>query len=241
VSAPSRSAVFFARAVPFVAALVIVVGGYVWFVQPRISAYRQNLAEVTRLETRVRALHDAVKNGGGAPSPDGASALALFDPRLSTDDKVPEVVERLARLAGESAPAGRVRGVTITTGDPVQAQAANEASSPGSGGVAIPDPRFGLFPGPVAYTPVTVSFESSYEAIAGFAWRLRDLPTIVEVRSVELTRGLPLMRVAVQMLVFQGGEARVAPSSLATGLSAQPSSSTAPRVAGFPAPGGSRP
>jgi hypothetical protein len=224
-----------------VALLAIVVGGYVWFVQPRISAYRQNLAEVTRLETRVRALQDAVKDGGGAPSPDDAPALALFEQRLSKDDVVPEVVERLARLAGESAAAGRVRGVTITTGDPVQAHTTNAAPSLGSGGVVIPDPRFGLFPGPVAYTPVAVSFESSYEAIAGFAWRLRDLPTIVEIRSVELTRGLPLMRVAVQVLVFQSGEARIAPSSLAPGPPALPPSSTAPRVAGFPAPEGPRP
>jgi len=41
----------------------------------------------------------------------------------------------------------------------------------------------GALPYAVTYTPVRVSFESTFEAAGNVLWQLRDLPTFVEVRS----------------------------------------------------------
>ena len=43
-----------------------------------------------------------------------------------------------------------------------------------------------LFGVPLAYTRVTASFESSYERLGRFLWDMRELPTIVEVQSLDV-------------------------------------------------------
>ena len=68
---------------------------------------------------------------------------------------------------------------------------------------AQPDPRVALFTHSIEYTPVEVSFESSYEAIGRFLWRLRELPTTIEIGSMEIVRGLPLMRMRLTLFVYR--------------------------------------
>ena len=74
------------------------------------------------------------------------------------------------------------------------------------------DPRLALFPHAVSYTPLRVTFESTFEAAGNLLWQLRDLPTLVEVRSAALTRGLPLMRTELLVRVLQ----RVDPTDAGT-------------------------
>ena len=72
-----------------------------------------------------------------------------------------------------------------------------------AGYTAAVDPRLRLFDTVLDYTPVTVRFESTYEGIGRFVWGLQGLPTTVEIREVELTRGLPLMKARLVLFVFQ--------------------------------------
>lgn len=221
------------RFLPLAVAVLIIVAGYVWFVQPRVTAYLRSRTEVETLETRVRVLQDTVARGRGILPPDEAAAMRLFEERTSKDDKVSEVVEILAKTAQEVAPADRMRGLQIQTGTAVRWQPGQPVVHTGAGDEedgGDPDPRFALFETPLIYTPVTISFESSYDGITRFLWRMRDLPTTIELRSMELTRALPLMQAKIRIFVFQRGEAAAVPSpqAPAPGGTASP---TAPRVA----------
>jgi hypothetical protein len=204
--------------VPFFAALALIVAGYVLAVRPTVTDHLRHRSETVRLEGRLRVLRQAVEGGSPLAAPDGTTAIALFDQRVSEDDVVAEVAERLARLADESAPNGRIRSIRITTGEAASGDTTSEASAPATDGAAGPDIRFGLFPSTVTATPVTVSFESSYDAVVRVAWRLRTLPTVVDIESVKLTRGLPLMRATIRVLVCRRSDVRAAhPSGSAGG------------------------
>lgn len=230
MSAVNRATDTFERVIPVVLVAAIALVGYFWFAQPRIAEYLTNRNEIRLLETQVRGLQDEVNRGRGVAPVDEAAALRLFDERVSTDDKVSEIVETLAKAALDSAPKGQVRGLQIQTGEsqpwrpgPAQARTGDAASE-------APDPRMGLFPVPVTYTPVTVSFESSYAAISRFVWRLRDMPTLIEIQSMDLARGLPYMKARLRILVYQRGEAPSGPGVAAPGPAASP---VVPRVAGL--------
>jgi hypothetical protein len=61
------------------------------------------------------------------------------------------------------------------------------ATGPQVSGVgALPDPRFKLFDTPLAYSPILMSFDADYASLGGFLWRLRELATTIEVRSLEI-------------------------------------------------------
>jgi hypothetical protein len=51
-------------------------------------------------------------------------------------------------------------------------------------GSALPDPRFALFGVPLTYSPVTMTADADYGSLGNFLWRLRDLATVIEVRSL---------------------------------------------------------
>jgi hypothetical protein len=81
---------------------------------------------------------------------------------------------------------------------------------------------------------VRITFESTFEAAASFLWRVRDLPTAVEIRSATMTRGLPLMKVEVLIRVFQRGDLVDPGPAIPTGEPAStPAGPTAPREAQF--------
>ncbi len=235
MSAVNRATDTFERAIPFVAVAAIALVGYFWFVQPRIAEVLRNRTEIANLEGRVRTLQDTVNRGKGVVTPDEAAALKLFDERVSKDDTVSEIVEMLARTAQASAPDGRVLGLRIETGQPVTWQPGQRPATVAAGGDTdvpdSPDPRFGLFPVALKYTPVTVSFESSYGAIARFVWQLRDLPTTIEIRSMALQRGLPLMKASIRIFVYQRGDTVVSPAVPLPGPGGPASGPAAPRVA----------
>ena len=88
------------------------------------------------------------------------------------------------------------------------------------------------FPYEVSYTPLRVTFESTFEAAGSVLWQLRDLPTTVEVRSAALTRGLPLMKTELVVRVLQRGGAidAATPAVPPAGESAAPGP-TGPRLA----------
>jgi len=129
---------------------------------------------------------------------------------MSAEDTVADVAAASRRPVLANAPAGKLRAFVIESGDRMSSRpqgGSGETAAIAGGGIDGVDPRLALFPYAVTYTPVRVSFESTFEAAGNVLWQLRDLPTFVEVRSATLTRGLPLMRVELVVRVLQRGVA----------------------------------
>ena len=182
---------------PFLTIVAIVTAGWFWFVQPRFGAYLRARTDAAALEERVRTLQEASGRARPQPPADLARTEREFEARVAADDKVADVAAALARAVLASAPAGQLRSFVIERLPRRRRLAGN--------GIAGADPRLALFPYAVSYTPVRVSFASTFEAAGNVLWQLRDLPTVVEVRSATLTRGLPLMTIDLVVRVLQRG------------------------------------
>ncbi len=209
-SALSRSAMA-------IVSIAIAVLAYFWFIQPRISVYVLGRNEVRTQQARVQALQDAIARGARLPQSTDTAFVAEFNRRMSADDQVSEIIAAIARSLSSGDMDKRVRGllieagerrrvnVPVDTGDlrsDVQPRVAQSAAAE-PGAIPAGDPRAQLFAGPLLYTPVAVSFESDFEAVGAFLWNLRDAPTVVEVSALTIERGLPLMKVRAQLLVYQ--------------------------------------
>lgn len=204
------------RLLPFLTIVAMVTAGWFWFVQPRFGAYLRARTDAAALEERVRTLQEASGRARPQPPADLARTEREFEARVAADDKVADVAAALARAVLASAPAGRLRAFVIESGDSMVGD----------------DPRLALFPYAVRYTPVRVSFESTFEAAGNVLWQLRDLPTVVEVRSATLTRGLPLMTIDLVVRVLQrGGTTEGASPAMPAATGPGAASPTAPRLA----------
>jgi hypothetical protein len=224
------------RLLPFLTIVAIVTAGWFWFVQPRFGAYLRARTDAAALEERVRTLQEASGRARPQPPADLARTEREFEARVAVDDKVADVAAALARAVLASAPAGRLRSFVIESGDGMSARAQGgtgaTARASDGGGFDGGDPRLALFPYAVSYTPVRVSFASTFEAAGNVLWQLRDLPTVVEVRSATLTRGLPLMTIDLVVRVLQrGGTTEVASPAMPAATGPGAASPTAPRLA----------
>ena len=198
------------RLLPFVVIAAVVAIGYMAVVRPRLDAYLATRADAAALRQRVQTLQASVERSRALAPADTQASLAAFEARVSGDDTVADVAALLARAVLDSAPAGQLRGFTIDTGDRpgLEARSAPRGAAQDAGSAQAidgPDARVGLFPHAVAWTPVRVTFESTFQAIGTFLSKIRDLPTLVEIRSARLTRGLPLMKLEVVIRVYQRG------------------------------------
>jgi hypothetical protein len=225
-----------ARLLPFIIVAAIVTFAYFWFIQTPLNAFLRARVEVNALQTRLRTAQDAVVRAGGAPSVDLEATMRAFEKQMSMDEKVSDVTAILAKAVLDSAPADQLKEFRIETSDRIKAPEERGRPAPaGSGGLSGPDPRFALFPVSVSYTPVKLVFSSTFEAIANVMWKVRDLPTTVEVRSATLTRGLPLMKMELLIWVYQRGAAAspapAAPGGPATAPSGPTTAPVGPRVA----------
>ena len=230
-TATDRYAATIERFFPLILVAVIVGIGYFWYLQPGVSEYMRGRQQVISLELQVRSLQDTILRGRSLPPSDQRAVTAEFERLFARDDRVPEVAERMARVALDVSPRDRIRGLLIESGDRsnrTSSGTTRTAFSAGQMGSEQGDLRLLLFPARITQTPVVVSFESTFDAIAGFAWRLRDLPTMTEVHSITLTRGLPLMKAEFRLLVFQRGAATVLAEPQPD--QAAPNGSTTPRV-----------
>jgi len=223
------------RLLPFLTIAAVVTAGWFWLVQPRFVAYLRARTDAAALEERVRTLRQASGRSRPQPPADLERAQREFEARVSADDKVADVAAALARGVLASAPAGTLRSFVIETGDrmssPSRGGRAETAGASGAGGIDGADPRLALFPYAVNFTPLRVSFESTFDAAGNLMWELRDLPTTVEIRSATLTRGLPLMKIELLVRVLQRGDTIdvASPAVPAVSLPAV-ASPTAPRL-----------
>ena len=215
------------RLLPFLAFAAVVTAGWFWFVQPRLAIYLRARTDAAALEERVRTLQQASSRTRSTPPADLDRTQREFEQRVSSEDRVAEVAAAVATAVLASAPADGLRAFVIDAGDRVAAPQGGGAE----GGVDRVDPRMALFPYAVSYTPLRVSFESGFETAGDVLWRLRDLPTTVEVRAATLERGLPLMKTELVIRVLQRGEAIEVPGSVVPGSFAAPAPGlTAPRL-----------
>ena len=221
------------RLLPFLVFAAVVTAGWFWFVQPRFSGYLRAGTDAAALEERVRTLQQATGRARPTLPADLDRSLREFEAQMSADDKVAAVASAIAETVLASAPAGQLRAFVIETGDRAGSLSGGETSgAPGAGAADASDPRLALFPYAVSYTPLRVSFESTFEAAGNLLWKLRGLPTLIELRSASLTRGLPLMRTEIIVRVFQRGEAVDAAGPLVPAVPGPPApSQTGPRLA----------
>jgi hypothetical protein len=227
------------RLLPFLLFAAIVAIGFLWLIQPRLGAYLRTRTDVATLAGRVTTLQHSADRARGLPPADMQTSMRDFERQMSREDKVADVAAALAKAVLDRAPPDTLRGFAIETGNRIQqASGAGGWSSPRVASATTDDesdPRASLFGATVSYTPLRITFESTFEAIATFLWKVRDLPTTVEVRSVTLTRGLPLMKVDVRVRVFQRGDVIDPGQALRPGEPApMPAGATAPRVSPFP-------
>ena len=220
------------RVLPIVVGLIVVSAGYSWLLQSGIADYRRIRDDAQTLEARVRVLEETVARSRGMTWPDEARALTLFEERVSKEDRVADVAEQLMRTVAESATDGKLRNLAMGTGDQSATGTSGQVRPVAAGEIETIDPRWSLFPYTLSHTPVTMSFDASYGTIAGFFSKIRDLPTAIEIRSVKLTRGLPLMNAQLTVFVFRRGD--MVPGASAAGT-AHPGANT-PLPPGFEPP-----
>jgi hypothetical protein len=169
---------------------------YVFAVEPNRAAEqaaRARAASVRDELIRAKAL------AGSAPVVE-AVAQHEFERRTPAEGRVAEVVDAIRNLLNGPA-VGGVRNVSIETGAAVRA------------GPNDLDPRIRLFAGPIAYTPLTVSFDARHAQIVPFFENLRTLPSTFELRGVDLTP-LPsgaTVRTRLLLFVFQRSDPTTPP------------------------------
>ena len=221
------------RLLPLLVFAAIITAGWFWFVQPRLATYLRAGTDTAALEERARTLQLAAAKDRSAPPVDLDRTQREYESRVSADDRVAEVAAALAKAVLASAPEGELRAFSMDAGDRVSAPrgADRDTGTPGSA-PEDGDPRLALFPYAVSYTPLRLSFESTFETAGTLLWRLRDLPTTVEVRSAVLTRGMPLMKTELLVRVLQRGDAAEIPLPAVPSSAAAPDPNpTAPRLA----------
>ena len=200
------------RLLPFIIVVVIVTFAFFWFIQAPLNAYLRTRTDTDALQARLKTEQESVARASGTPPVDIQATLAAFERQMSPDEKVADVTALLAKAVLDSAPGDKLRGFVIETSDRIKAEndeggGARAAAVSADRVASAPDPRLALFPYTVVYTPVKVAFSSTFEGIANFMWKVRDLPTTVEVRSATLTRGLPFMKMELLIWVYQRGAA----------------------------------
>lgn len=207
------------RLLPFLTFAAVVTAGWFWFVQPRLEIYLRSRTDAAALEERARTLQQASSRTRSVPPADLDRTQREFEARVSSEDRVADVAAAIAQAVLASAPPDGLREFVIDAGDRVSPSRGGRTEGAGDGA----DPRIALFPYAVSYTPLRVSFESGFETAGDVLWRLRDLPTTVEVRAATLERGLPLMKTELIIRVLQRSDAVEVPAAAA------PASGPAPR------------
>jgi len=199
------------RLLPFLIVVAIVTFAYFWFIQAPLNAYLRTRTDLDSLHSRLRIAQDGVDRAAHTAPVDVQASITAFEAQMSPDDRVADVTAILAKAVLDHAPADQLRGFAIETSDRIKGTGQGVPGAPQRVTAATvgtaPDPRFALFPYAVTYTPVKVTFSSTFDAMANVLWRVRDLPTTVEVRSATLTRGLPLMKMELLLWVYQRGGA----------------------------------
>jgi hypothetical protein len=162
---------------PVVAPVVILAAAWFLLLGPAIARNSRTARDLDAARQRLLMARRAVS--GPVPPAVAGDPAALFVRTLAARDATPQLLEQLARRAADAT----AEGLTIETGEPATVAA---ASGPQVANQPQPDPRLALFDVSLAYSPITMSFDAEYPQIGSFLWNLRDLATVIDVRSFEL-------------------------------------------------------
>lgn len=201
------------RIVPIVVPVLIVGVCYLTVIEPRARAARRAQAETIAVRARLSAIPVGVTVPRGEIA--SVNTAGEFEHRVPATDPVPDLLERLARVALEGSPSGSLRRLKIETADRVELAGPGAEGGPrvASTSTDQPDPRFALFATSLTYTLISVKFEATYPALGGFLWNLRNLPTAIEIRSLDVTHvAVPaedsrFLQVELVLFAFQRGAA----------------------------------
>lgn len=148
--------------------------------EARAASLRAELARAQSLTPRTPAIQNV--------------AQREFEERVPVEDRSSDVAEAIRRLLKNST-VGGAGNVSIETGDVVRRTNALE-------------PGIKSFDGPIAYRPLTVTFDARTAQLGQFLSGLRAMPTIVELGGVEMTAAPSgtLMRTRLVLFVYQRSE-----------------------------------
>jgi Tfp pilus assembly protein PilO len=211
---------------PLVLAVTVFVVGSLTLVLPRMSRALAASGEAASLEGRKANMRRLLQRA--EPIESGkVRAVAELPKLVSEEGGVPATIEALARLASSPGHPAQAHGLLI------EAEQPRSAGIGGAATEAIPlDPRWAVFAGPLEYTPIKVTFEATYERLGLFLWRLRDLPTLVDVRSVDIERSLPLLKVKLTLFALhERGDARKEATTADSATGSREGSAAAQRAA----------
>jgi hypothetical protein len=171
------------RFAPAAVAIVIVAAGWLLLVSPAMSRSSRSAREVSTLRQQLTQLRSSVS--GPAPQPAAGDPVNAFERAVAAGDASSAVLEQLAGLAA----AAHASNLLIETGERVviggsTGPTASPAPQAGSG--AQPDPRFALFNTPLTYSPVSMSFDAEFGSVGTLLWKMRDMPTTIEIRIVDI-------------------------------------------------------
>ena len=182
---------------PLVAPVVILAAAWFVLLGPAMSRNARTARDLDAARQRLMMARRAVS--GPAPQAVTGDPAALFARTLAARDATPQLLEQLARRAADVT----AEGLSIETGEPATV---TSASGPQVANQPQPDPRLALFEVPLAYSPITMSFDAEYPRIGAFLWNLRELATVIDVRSFEVRpvaqRTRPLEHVTLTLFAF---------------------------------------
>jgi hypothetical protein len=120
----------------------------------------------------------------------------------SLQSTLPPLAEQeFARPAEDLAPgvADAVRGLAASPAVGGLADLSVELGAPGGSPL---DPRIELFGASIAYTPVSVTFTAPYDRVGRFLWNLHSLPSMFELRSLDLEPAGDPTRMRARLVIF---------------------------------------
>lgn len=189
--------------------LLVLAAVLVGVIQPRVRAGAAARARLEPLQQRAVSMQRTLATRATTEG-NSADVLTEFERRIPADDRVPELLERLAQRALAGTDKEKIQNLMLETGVQVTAPtAAGDGTAPVAElGAERLDPRLELFPKPLSYTPITIGFDSSYGQLGSFFWQLRGLPTLVEIRRVEIGPAAEpsLVHVNLVVVAFQRTE-----------------------------------
>ena len=198
------------RGLPLALAAAVFVTGSLVFVWPHVARTLEARRAAASLEERVVSMRRQLRSVATGSA--NGRAVAQSERVESSQADVSVVIEHLARLAASLGGPAQVRGLQITTIPDTGSGATGAARGP-----AARDTQGSQAAG--ASTPIVVRFETTYDRLGLFLWRLRDLPAPVEVRSLEIARSRSLLASTLTLVYArrraapEPARARTAPSS----------------------------
>jgi hypothetical protein len=163
---------------PFAVPVLLLAGGWMLLVRPAAADSTRSSREADALRVRLQAVRSSISQP--PPRQITVDPVAAFERGVPATDSSSQVLEQLARMAATAS----VANLLIETGDQVAVTEAPTTGPQVTG--ASPDPRFTMFGATLAYSPISMSFDADYTRAGELLWRLRGLPTAIEIRSLEI-------------------------------------------------------